>query len=203
MSGGWDVWEPTRVHDVQRIGYTRRRRLLRCPHRCVYPPYILTCRADGTPQERTKVAASLKAKGNSAYQARKFPTAIDYYTRAIAVTPTPEPVFFSNRAACFVNVNPPEHEKVVEDCDAALALDQKYLKALNRRATALEALERYEEALRGAFVRPYFQRQRLNACTQTSPPQPSLTASRTLPPRRRSTAFSKNSLQGRLLTFSR
>lgn len=37
----------------------------------------------------------------------------------------------------------------MEDCDAALALDRKYLKALNRRATALEVLERYEEALRG------------------------------------------------------
>ncbi|TFK94478.1 ADP/ATP carrier receptor [Polyporus arcularius HHB13444] len=99
-------------------------------------------------EERSKIAASLKAKGNSAYQARKFATAIDYYTRAIAVTPKPEPVFFSNRAACYVNLNPPQHEKVVEDCDAALALDKKYLKALNRRATALEALERYEEALR-------------------------------------------------------
>ncbi|TBU23389.1 ADP/ATP carrier receptor [Dichomitus squalens] len=99
-------------------------------------------------EERTKIAASLKAKGNSAYQQRKFQTAIDYYTRAIAVTPQPEPVFFSNRAACYVNLNPPQHEKVVEDCDAALALDRKYIKALNRRATALESLERFEEALR-------------------------------------------------------
>jgi import receptor subunit TOM70 len=40
---------------------------------------------------------------------------------------------------------------VVEDCDAALKLDAKYIKALNRRATALEALEQYEEALRGLF----------------------------------------------------
>ncbi|EIW52732.1 ADP/ATP carrier receptor, partial [Trametes versicolor FP-101664 SS1] len=99
-------------------------------------------------EERVKAAASLKAKGNSAYQQRKFATAIDYYTRAIAVTPKPEPVFFSNRAACFVNLNPPQHEKVIEDCDQALALDKNYLKALNRRATALEALGRFEEALR-------------------------------------------------------
>ena len=109
-------------------------------------------------QERTKIAASLKAKGNSAYQQRKFPAAIDYYTRAIAVTPKPEPVFFSNRAACYVNLNPPQHEKVVEDCDAALALDRKYIKALNRRATAREALERYEEALRGKLRCPLYAR---------------------------------------------
>lgn len=45
----------------------------------------------------------------------------------------------------------PQYEKVVADCDAALALDKKYIKALNRRATALEALERFEESSRGAY----------------------------------------------------
>jgi import receptor subunit TOM70 len=47
-------------------------------------------------------------------------------------------------------MTPPKHELVVLDCDAALALDKNYIKALNRRATALEGLKRYEEALRGA-----------------------------------------------------
>jgi import receptor subunit TOM70 len=92
----------------------------------------------------------LKQKGNDAYQSRKFAIAADLYTRAITVSPQPEPVFYSNRAACYVNMEPPQHEKVVEDCDEALKLDSRYVKALNRRATALEALERYEDALRGA-----------------------------------------------------
>ncbi|KAI0795831.1 ADP/ATP carrier receptor [Abortiporus biennis] len=99
-------------------------------------------------EERTKAAASLKAKGNSAYQQRQFVKAADLYSRAIAVTPKPEPVFYSNRAACYVNMSPPQHEKVVEDCNEALKLDSRYVKALNRRAAALEALERYEESLR-------------------------------------------------------
>jgi len=46
-------------------------------------------------------------------------------------------------------MEPPQHEKAVADCDEALKRDSHYVKALNRRATALEALERYEEALRG------------------------------------------------------
>ncbi|KAI0942715.1 hypothetical protein AcW1_003272 [Taiwanofungus camphoratus] len=99
-------------------------------------------------EERTKAASSLKARGNAAYQQRKFSTAIDLYTRAIEVTPKPESVFFSNRAACYINMNPPQYEKVVEDCDEAMRIDSGYAKAVNRRGIALEALDRNEEALR-------------------------------------------------------
>ncbi|GJE95961.1 ADP/ATP carrier receptor [Phanerochaete sordida] len=99
-------------------------------------------------EERSKVAASLKGKGNSAYGKKEFTTAAEYYTKAIKVSPKPEPTFFSNRAACYMNMNPPQYERVVEDCDAALALDRRYEKALGRRATALETLHRYEESLR-------------------------------------------------------
>jgi import receptor subunit TOM70 len=48
-----------------------------------------------------------------------------------------------------MNFSPPEYAKVIADCDEALKLDIKYIKALNRRATALESLSRLEEALRG------------------------------------------------------
>jgi tetratricopeptide (TPR) repeat protein len=51
-------------------------------------------------QDRIKVAASFKAKGNVAYQAKNFEEAAELYTKAIQVSPKPEPVFYSNRAAC-------------------------------------------------------------------------------------------------------
>ena len=38
-------------------------------------------------------------------------------------------------------------DKVVEDTTAAIALDNEYVKALNRRANAYEQLEKYSEAL--------------------------------------------------------
>ncbi|KAF9221146.1 ADP ATP carrier receptor [Gyrodon lividus] len=98
--------------------------------------------------ERIKVAGTLKSRGNTLYQARKFEQAADFYTQAIEVSPRPEPVFYSNRAACYMNMSPPQFERVVADCDDALRQDPNYVKALNRRANALESLTRYEEALR-------------------------------------------------------
>jgi hypothetical protein len=47
-------------------------------------------------------------------------------------------------------MTPPNYEQVIQDCDSALALDKNYVKALNRRASALEKLNRNEEALRGS-----------------------------------------------------
>lgn len=41
---------------------------------------------------------------------------------------------------------------MIADCNEALKLDKTYIKALNRRATALEALDRLEEAVRGMLV---------------------------------------------------
>jgi hypothetical protein len=38
---------------------------------------------------------------------------------------------------------------VVEDCSSALELNNAYLKVLVRRSQALEALEKYDEALSG------------------------------------------------------
>ncbi|KAG2002581.1 ADP/ATP carrier receptor [Coprinopsis cinerea AmutBmut pab1-1] len=99
-------------------------------------------------EQRAKYAAAFKSQGNNAYTKRNFSEAAEHYTKAIAVSPKPEPVFYSNRAACYVNFSPPKHDLVVRDCDEALKLDPNYVKALNRRAVGLEGLGRYEEALR-------------------------------------------------------
>lgn len=94
-------------------------------------------------QERKEYAAKLKAAGNTAYGSQNYPLAIDLYGKAILCKP--DPIFYSNRAACYNALA--DWDKVVEDTTAAIALDNEYVKALNRRANAYEKLEKYSEAL--------------------------------------------------------
>lgn len=56
--------------------------------------------------------------------------------------------------AGYVNMEPPQYDLVIADCDEALKLDVMYIKALNRRAMAFESLHRFEEALRGNVDSP-------------------------------------------------
>ncbi len=94
-------------------------------------------------QQRKDYAARLKDAGNKAYGAKKYTEAIDLYAKAILCKP--DPIFYSNRAACYNALG--DWEKVVEDTTAALALNSEYLKALNRRANAYEHLGRNSDAL--------------------------------------------------------
>ncbi|KAF2170283.1 hypothetical protein M409DRAFT_64600 [Zasmidium cellare ATCC 36951] len=94
-------------------------------------------------QERKDYAAKLKAAGNKAYGSKDYNRAIDLYTQAILCKA--DPVFYSNRAACWNAMS--NWPKVIEDTTAAINLDSEYVKALNRRANAYEQEGRYSEAL--------------------------------------------------------
>ncbi|KAL2260234.1 hypothetical protein VTK26DRAFT_5847 [Humicola hyalothermophila] len=93
--------------------------------------------------ERKEYAQKLKEAGNKAYVAKDFDKAISLYSKAILCKP--DPVYYSNRAACH-NARS-EWDKVIEDTTAAINLDPEYVKALNRRANAYEHLDKYSEAL--------------------------------------------------------
>ncbi|KAK1780803.1 hypothetical protein QBC45DRAFT_95544 [Copromyces sp. CBS 386.78] len=94
-------------------------------------------------EERKAYAAKLKELGNKAYGSKDFNKAIQLYSKAIICKP--DPVYFSNRAACHNALA--EWEQVVADTTAALKLDPHYVKALNRRANAYDQLSRYSDAL--------------------------------------------------------
>ncbi|WVQ86257.1 hypothetical protein IAT38_008425 [Cryptococcus sp. DSM 104549] len=98
--------------------------------------------------DRNALGVTLKDRGNKLYSKKELQKAIECYTKAIEVSVKKVAVFYSNRAACYSNLSPPEYNKCVADCDEAVKLDRSYVKALKRRATALEALGRDEEAVR-------------------------------------------------------
>ncbi|KAF2790873.1 mitochondrial precursor protein [Melanomma pulvis-pyrius CBS 109.77] len=93
--------------------------------------------------ERKEHAAKLKAAGNKAYGSKDYNRAIELYGKAILCRQ--DPVFYSNRAACWNAMS--NWDKVIEDTTAAINLDNEYVKALNRRANAYEQVERNSEAL--------------------------------------------------------
>ncbi|KAI9823192.1 MAG: TOM (translocase of outer membrane) complex component [Thelocarpon impressellum] len=107
-------------------------------------PQIDEATVDSLPaEERKQHAATLKVAGNKAFGSKNYNAAIDLYSKAIVCKP--DPIFYSNRAACYNALG--DWAKVIEDTTAALALDSEYVKALNRRGNAYEKLENYSEAL--------------------------------------------------------
>ncbi|KAL2268752.1 hypothetical protein VTJ83DRAFT_3598 [Remersonia thermophila] len=96
-----------------------------------------------TEAQRKEYAQKLKEAGNKAYSAKDFQKAIGLYSKAILCKS--DPVYYSNRAACYHALG--DWEKVVEDTTAAVNLDPEYVKALNRRANAYDHLGKYSEAL--------------------------------------------------------
>ncbi|KAK8098264.1 TOM (translocase of outer membrane) complex component [Apiospora kogelbergensis] len=96
-----------------------------------------------TAEQRKEYSQQLKASGNKAYGGKDYNKAIELYSQAILCKP--DPIFYSNRAACYNALS--VWDKVVEDTTAAINLDPDYVKALNRRANAYEHLESYSDAL--------------------------------------------------------
>ncbi|XP_078159275.1 tetratricopeptide repeat (TPR)-like superfamily protein isoform X2 [Carex rostrata] len=91
-------------------------------------------------------AASEKELGNEYFKQKKFKEAIGCYSRSIALTPTA--VAFANRAMAYLKIR--RFEEAETDCTEALNLDDRYVKAYSRRATARKELGKLKEAMEDA-----------------------------------------------------
>ncbi|XP_061540539.1 mitochondrial import receptor subunit TOM70 [Phycodurus eques] len=99
-----------------------------------------------SPLDRAQAA---KNKGNKYFKAAKFENAIQCYTEAIALCPSEQKsdlsTFYQNRAAAYEQQM--KWTEVVQDCSQAVKLNPRYVKALFRRAKALEKLDNKKECL--------------------------------------------------------
>lgn len=97
-------------------------------------------------EDKPPDAASEKELGNEYFKQRKFNEAIDCYSRSIALCPTS--VAFANRAMAYLKVK--RYEDAENDCTEALNLDDHYIKAYSRRATARRELGKLKSSMQDA-----------------------------------------------------
>ncbi|XP_011023787.1 PREDICTED: RNA polymerase II-associated protein 3 isoform X3 [Populus euphratica] len=93
--------------------------------------------------ESTVDATTEKELGNEYFKQKKYKEAIECYSRSIALSPTA--VAYANRAMAYLKIKRfPEAE---DDCTEALNLDDRYIKAYSRRATARKELGKLKESI--------------------------------------------------------
>ncbi|XP_049330178.1 RNA polymerase II-associated protein 3 [Astyanax mexicanus] len=90
------------------------------------------------------LAMKEKEKGNQFFKDGKYDEAIECYTRGMSADPY-NPVLPTNRAASFFRLK--KYAVAESDCNLAIALDSKYIKAYARRGAARFALNNHQGAL--------------------------------------------------------
>lgn len=105
-------------------------------------------RNEKTRPDQCRTMEEAKTIGNSLFGVGKYEQAAAFYTKALnlATAENEEKAnLYSNRAACRQQVH--DYKAVIEDANLALAINEKHVKALLRRAIAFEGLEKWKLAL--------------------------------------------------------
>ena len=98
-------------------------------------------------------ANACKENGNKHFASGELDLAASHYTDALRFCPKTDEyakeraIYYCNRAACALALNPPRYEDAIYDCDRALELKPDYAKALARRSLSLESTTALDEAL--------------------------------------------------------
>lgn len=88
-------------------------------------------------------ATKYKTLGNECFSAKKFPEAIEHFTKAIELNPN-DHVFFSNRSACYANLE--EYDKALEDATRCVNIKPDWARGYARKGLAEYYLGKYDEA---------------------------------------------------------
>ena len=112
--------------------------------RTIKQKHIGTQRGKMTSEENKKEAERIKQGANDAFKAKKYPLAIEEYTKAIELDPTNH-VYYGNRA--FAHIKIENFGSAILDANTATELNPKYVKAYYRRADANLALGKVKQSL--------------------------------------------------------
>ncbi|GMG22326.1 unnamed protein product [Ambrosiozyma monospora] len=89
-------------------------------------------------------ADELKAQGNKAFSAKQFDKAIELFTKAIEVSPTPNHVLYSNRSACYTSIH--QYNEALKDAQECVKINPTWAKGYNRVGAAQFGLNDLEGA---------------------------------------------------------
>ena len=89
-------------------------------------------------------ATEMKNQGNKAFGSHDWPTAIDFYTKAIGLDDS-DPTFFANRAQAYIKSE--AYGYAIADATKAIQLNPNFVKAYYRRALANTAILKPKKAL--------------------------------------------------------
>ena len=87
----------------------------------------------------------LKDQGNKYFNANKFESAIESYSKAIALNPA-VPTYYTNRALCYMKCN--RWPQAVQDAKAALERDSGLVKGHFYLGTSLLEMDKLDEAIK-------------------------------------------------------
>ncbi|XP_076815387.1 tetratricopeptide repeat protein 12-like isoform X2 [Clavelina lepadiformis] len=94
-------------------------------------------------KERNQKASILKDRGNEAFKSGDYNTAIKLYTEATTVAKDME-ALYTNRAAAFMKQE--RYQDAIDDCDFALMIDEKWVKAHVFKGRSLQKLKQFDDA---------------------------------------------------------
>nr|XP_018901343.1 PREDICTED: uncharacterized protein LOC109033254 isoform X2 [Bemisia tabaci] len=94
--------------------------------------------------ERERISEEKRIKGNEYFKAKDYPLAVKYYSESIAIQDTA--AAYCNRALAYMKLN--ENYLAINDCSACLYYEPNNVKALFRRAQALQSEKQYHAAIK-------------------------------------------------------
>ncbi|RNA10791.1 tetratricopeptide repeat 12 [Brachionus plicatilis] len=95
-------------------------------------------------KKMTILANELKEIGNKEFKKKNYEKAIEYYTEALQKV-RDIPVIYTNRAQAFNAIG--KYEEAISDCDWALRIDDKCIKALIHKGKAFGFMKKFDQAL--------------------------------------------------------
>lgn len=101
------------------------------------------CRSNTTTINKMS-AEEYKAQGNQYFAAKDFTKAIEYFTKAIEASPTPNHVLYSNRSASYASLK--NFKKALEDAEECVKVNDSWAKGYNRVASAQHGLGNLDDA---------------------------------------------------------